>query len=72
MKEFSQLQAVWSLDSGTKLDPQNVDKIVYLKTNIGKMNNARSALTIETAEEKTERKSKTYQKDQSAVTPLQW
>ena len=34
------------------------------------MNNARSALTIETAEVETERKSKTYQKDQSAVTPL--
>ncbi|XP_012567181.1 uncharacterized protein LOC105851034 [Hydra vulgaris] len=57
-------------DSRLKLNPQNVGKIVYLHTNIGKMDMARSAFTIETAEEETEKKSKTYQKSQSAVTPL--
>ena len=57
-------------DARTKLDPKNVDRIVYLKTNIGKMDQARSAVKIETQEEKMERESKAQEKEktQSAST----
>ena len=57
-------------DARTKLDPKNVDRIVYLKTNIGKMDRAQSAVKIETQEEKMERESKAQEKEktQSAST----
>ena len=46
-------------DSRTKLDPKNVDSIVYLKTNIEKMNQTFCSLKMETEAEKSEQESNT-------------
>jgi hypothetical protein len=52
-------------DSRTKLDPKNIDKIVYLKTNMKKMDQARSGFGMETQDEKKERETKAQEKEKS-------